>query len=94
MRRSTKAGLALFAIGTALVASPALYAQSTQANPPTGQGMMGQGTGQGMMGGDMAGMMKMMGQMGQMMEACSKMMQGSASPGPDSKEPRDTQPGR
>lgn len=73
MRRSTKTTLASLMVGAALAAAPGLYAQATQANQPAGRHMMG---------GDMAGMMKMMGDMHAMTEACNRMMQ-SIHPHPE-----------
>ena len=46
-----------------------------QPAPQTSQLTAPQSTHDNMMGGDMPGMMKMMGQMTQMMEKCDKMMQ-------------------
>ena len=81
MRLKTLAFSAALALGVA--AAPALYAHDS-AKPGgamTGPGMMGPG----MMDG---GMMNMMGQMGQMMEHCNKMMQGAADDH-GSKKPND-----
>jgi protein CpxP len=71
MRNITKLSLAAAALATGLALSPVLRAQETPAAPQR-PGMMDHG---GMMGGDMSGMMKMMGQMSQMMEQCTRMMQ-------------------
>lgn len=67
MHRPTKAILATLMIGAGLAAPLALHAQATQApaNPPAGHHMMG---------GDMPGMMNMMGDMHAMTEACTRMM--------------------
>ena len=75
--------IATLALAGALTAAPALYAHETG---KTGGSMMGPGMmGPGTMGG---GMMNMMGQMGQMMEHCNQMMQGSAD-GNGAKKPND-----
>jgi hypothetical protein len=65
MRLNTLAFFTALALG--LAAAPALYAH--ESGKPGGSMM-----GPGMMGGDM---MNMMGQMGQMMDHCNKMMQGA-----------------
>jgi protein CpxP len=71
MPRTTTTILTTLSFGAALVTASTLLAQGPQtpANPPMGQGMMG---------GDMQGMMRMMGQMNEMMDACNKMMQSMA----------------
>jgi len=85
MNRTTKFSVAMLALGVALALSPALRAQET----PQAPGAQTPGTQEhgGMMGNDMQGMMKMMGQMSQMMDQCSRMMQGKTerqgAPTPD-----------
>lgn len=70
MHKTTRAVLTSIVVGAALTAAPALYAQTTQApaNPTEGRKMMG----------DTAGMM---GNMSEMTEACTKMMQSMHQPG-------------
>ena len=61
-------------LGIAFALSPALRAQET----PQAPGAQAPGTQdhRGMMGSDMQGMMRMMGQMSEMMDQCNRMMQG------------------
>lgn len=70
MKTITTLSFATLAIGAALALAPALHAQETPkaVNPPAT-------TDHGMMGGDMKGMMNMMGEMNKMMENCNRMMQ-------------------
>lgn len=78
-----KVTFAVVALGTAVVAAPALYAQGTSPGsaPPKTPGMMDHG---GMMGGDMGAMMKMM-------ENCNRMMQSMHNQSPQT-PPRETPP--
>lgn len=92
MKRIMTLSLAGAALGLAVAASPALYAQDRPGGgAPQTPGVMDHG---GMAGGDMGGMMKMMGQMSQMMEQCSRMMQSmNSQPAPGrSDQPRETPP--
>jgi hypothetical protein len=67
-----KLSLALLAATMVFAGTPALRAQEAPAAAPSPPGMSDHGR---MMGGDMNAMMKMMGQMGAMMDQCSRMMQ-------------------
>ena len=71
MRKTITTALAALAlgIGAAAVHAQDQTAPKTSAPPATMNH-------DAMMGGDMAGMMKMMGQMSEMMEQCKTMMQG------------------
>jgi hypothetical protein len=71
MRRTTKAALAMLLAGAGLAAALPLSAQTTPAPTDTP-------TRHHMMGGDMGAMMKMMGEMRTMADACQRMMQGTA----------------
>ena len=68
MRKSLVTIIAAAALATGIGVAPALYAHDSQGSN-MGSAMMGGGT---MIDG---GMMKMMGQMGAMMENCNKVMQ-------------------
>ena len=71
MRRTTKAALAMLLAGTGLAAALPLSAQTPQAPADTSAGHQ-------MKGGDMGAMMKMMGDMQTMADACQRMMRGAA----------------
>jgi hypothetical protein len=74
MHRTRNTILALLMAAAGLAAAPALYAQDTERADPSARHHM--------MGGDMDGMMKMMGaDMGAMTEACTRMMQSMHQPG-------------
>lgn len=70
MKRAARLSLALLVVGGALAFTPAVRAQQT---PPTPAPPAA--SDHGMMGGDMRGMMNMMGEMNKMMENCNRMMQ-------------------
>lgn len=78
MKRIVTLSLASTALGLVVAASPALHAQDRPGGGASQTpGVVDHG---GMAGGDMGGMMKMM---GQMMEQCSRMMQSmNAQPAP------------
>ena len=80
MTRATIAAVAIIATG--LAGAPMVFAQDQTDQAPA----MNQDDMQDMMrGGNMGGMMNMMSQMGEMMDACTKMMQAmtpdEATPG-------------
>ena len=78
MNKITKLSIAALGLGMVLALTPALRAQeagvpnATQAPPAQDQ--------RGMMGTDMQGMMRMMAQMREMMDQCSRMMQSMTNP--------------
>lgn len=80
MTRARIAAVAIIATG--LAGAPVVFAQDQTDQAPT---MNQDDMGDMMQGGDMSGMMNMMSQMGEMMEACTKMMQAAtpddATPG-------------
>jgi len=71
MQRTTKAAMAMVLAGAGLVAALPLSAQTTQA-PANATAC------HHMTGGDMGAMMKMMGEMRTMADACQRMMHGVA----------------
>ncbi|MFH1343416.1 MAG: hypothetical protein ABIL01_19735 [Pseudomonadota bacterium] len=76
MRKLTKAILPITLLVAGIIAVPALYAKGDggASGSMMSHGMMGDGTNDG---GGMMGMMKMMGQMSQMMGHCNNMMTDS-----------------
>lgn len=74
MRKLTKAILPTAILVAGIIAAPALYAQGDRGSSGSmmGHGMMGDNDRSD--GGGMMGMMKMMGQMSQMMDHCNNMM--------------------
>ena len=81
MTMNTKLTLGLTTMMAALISAPLAFAQGQE----SGEAMEGMEGMEGMMGqgGDMSGMMgmmEMMQQMNQMMEACTEMMQATATP--------------
>lgn len=77
MRKLTKAILPTAILVAGIIAAPALYAQSDRGSSGSmmGHGMMGDNNRND--GGGMMSMMKMMGQMSQMMDHCNNMMSDS-----------------
>jgi hypothetical protein len=73
MKKYTTVSFVVLAVSVGLALTPAVRAQDAAPpqKPPAANGMMG---------GDMQGMMKMMGQMHQMMENCNRMMQSKDDP--------------
>lgn len=83
MRKSLRTLIAAAALAASAALAPVLYAHDT-ASPGEHDGSM---TGSGMMG------MNMMGQMGDMMDGCNRMMQGTTDGGagkPNEQWRRDT----
>ena len=91
MTTSAKLKLGLATLLAGLISAPLAFAQGEGSDGAMGGTMQGEGMmqeegmmqGEGMMNGDMAGMMgmmQMMQQMGPMMEACTEMMQATATP--------------
>lgn len=68
MKTFVTLSFAVLAVSVGLALTPVVRAQdaTTPQKPPAANGMMG---------GDMQGMMNMMGQMNKMMENCNRMMQ-------------------
>jgi hypothetical protein len=83
MQRTTKAAMAMVLAGAGLAVALPLSAQTTASTT----------AGHHMMGGDMGTMMKMMGEMRTMADACQQMMQGVANqPGKDTGQPHQSPP--